>query len=116
MASLLKLKFGQLVALGRMKKLEQEVINTLNMAGTLTTQRSNTDLIKYCKLTIPAYFGFEGAAILLRDVKNELFFTINEYTQDFMKILNNRIYNGREDSNEIAPELRRVVKISFPSN
>ena len=73
-------------------------------------------MIKYCKLTIPAFFGFEGAAILLRDVKNELFFTINEYTSDFVKITNDRFYKGREDAQEQPPEMRKVVKISFPNN
>jgi hypothetical protein len=31
---------------------------------------------------LPEYFGFEAAGILLRDVKNDLMFTVNELTKD----------------------------------
>jgi hypothetical protein len=48
----------------------------------MTTCRGQADLIKYCKATVPAYFGFEGASILLRDVKTNLLFTINELSKE----------------------------------
>jgi len=31
---------------------------------------------------LPEYLGFEAAGVLLRDVKNDLMFTVNELTKD----------------------------------
>jgi len=31
---------------------------------------------------LPEYLGFESAGVLLRDVKNDLMFTVNELTKD----------------------------------
>lgn len=56
--------------------------DTIGLAGAICTQRSQADLVKQIKLTLPDYFGFEGASILLRDVKTNLIFTINEITKE----------------------------------
>lgn len=97
----IRLKIDQLLSLKKRKQLENEVIQTINLAGRLTTQRSITDLIKEAKICIPEFFGFEGASILLRDVKADLLFTINEVEQ-----------NTADDEDP----LRETAKVSFPLN
>ena len=77
-----RVKLDQLLALRRKSELEREVTQTIRLAGAICTQRSQADLVKHVKLTLPGYFGFEGASILLRDVKTNLIFTINELTKD----------------------------------
>lgn len=39
-------------------------------------------MVKNCKEILPKYFGFEGAGILLRDVKTDFLFSINELSRD----------------------------------
>ena len=34
------------------------------------------------KVELPKFFGFEGAGILLRDVKTDFIFTLNELTKE----------------------------------
>lgn len=70
LSDVLKIKIYQLLAVKRQIDLESDVLHTLRIAGILTTQRSQADLVKYCKIIIPPYFGFEAAGILLRDVKS----------------------------------------------
>jgi hypothetical protein len=38
--------------------------------------------VKCIKEHLPIYFGFEGANILLRDVKSDMIFSINELSKD----------------------------------
>ena len=52
------------------------------MAGTICSQRNQSDLVKYIKEQLPIYFGFEAANILLRDVKSEMIFSVNELSKD----------------------------------
>ena len=87
--------------------------------------------MKNLKFSLPDYFGFEGASILLRDVKTNLIFTINEITKE------NRIEikssaarhnltstSGFSDKHqpsnsldeEVGHEMRETVKITFPNN
>lgn len=80
-----RVKLDQLLALRRKSELEREVTQTIRLAGAICTQRSQADLVKHVKLTLPGYFGFEGASILLRDVKTNLIFTINELSKEDSK-------------------------------
>ena len=72
----------QLLSQRRKSELENEVLKTIELAGVICTQRSQEDLVKNIKLLLPQFFGFEGANILLRDVKTNLIFTINELSKD----------------------------------
>lgn len=117
LAHAIRVKLDQLLALKRSSELENEVINTIKLAGSLTTQRSTSDLIKYLKISVPPYFGFEGASILLRDVKTGLLFSINEVEKQARK--------GKEDSEEATAGkdaenpthlLRETAKVTFPTN
>lgn len=65
--------------------MEEEVIKTIELAGVISTQRSQNDLITKVKEELPKFFGFESAAILLRDVKSGFIFTLNELTRDDAK-------------------------------
>jgi len=65
-----------------MISMQKEVIHTIELAGAICTQRTQSDLVQNIKLTLPHFFGFEGATVLLRDVKTDFLFTINELTKD----------------------------------
>ena len=96
-----------------MSKLENEVVNIVNISGSLTNQRSHADLIKYAKVKIPPFFGFEGASLLLRDVKSNLLFTMNEILKDARDDDPVKMHEAGE---ELAPEMRKTVKITYPNN
>lgn len=112
-ALLVRTKLDQIVSQNFMRKLESEVLHIINIAGSLTTQRSQVDLIKFTKITIPPFFGFEGASILLKDVKTNLLFTINEITKDNK---DEKLQEKFEVGDACAPEMRRTVKITYPPN
>lgn len=76
------MKFDQINAMIREKEMEKEVIQTIEMAAALSSCRSQSDLVKNCKEILPEYFGFEGAGMLLRDVKTDFLFSINELSKD----------------------------------
>jgi len=97
-----------------MTNLENEVVNIINIAGSLTNQRSQADLIKYAKVTIPPFFGFEGASLLLRDVRNNLLFTVNEINKDSDQT--DKISKKYECAEHLAPEMRNTVKVTYPNN
>lgn len=82
LATVIRIKLDQLMSRQAKHELEREVTNTINLAGAICTQRSQADLVKHLKFSLPEYFGFEGASILLRDVKTDLIFTINEITKE----------------------------------
>ena len=132
-----RVKLDQLLALRRKSELEREVTQTIRLAGAICTQRSQADLVKHVKLTLPGYFGFEGASILLRDVKTNLIFTINELSkEDSKKSRKVEVASGdnvnskpeshketadtstNEDNSAAAAtrEMRETVKITFPNN
>ena len=62
--------------------MQREVIHTIDLAGAICTQRSQNDLVKSIKQYLPPFFGFETAAVLLRDVKTDFLFTLNELSKD----------------------------------
>ena len=62
--------------------MQREVIHTIDLAGAICTQRSQNDLVKSIKEYLPPFFGFESAALLLRDVKTDFLFTLNELSKD----------------------------------
>jgi len=81
-SSTARIKMEQLVSLRRRTEMEQEVVNTIELAGAICTQRSQTDLVHQIKEALPKFFGFEGAGILLRDVKTELLLSLNELSKE----------------------------------
>jgi hypothetical protein len=52
------------------------------LAGSICSQRNQNDLVKNIREKLPEYLGFEAAGILLRDVKSDLMFTVNELSKD----------------------------------
>ena len=85
-----RIKLDQMLSVRRKRELEKEVTQTISLAGAICTCRSQIDLIKHIRLSLPGYFGFEGANILLRDVKTDLIFTINEITKEPESIIKAR--------------------------
>ena len=81
-SSTARIKMDQLVSLRRRTEMEQEVVNTIELAGAICTQRSQTDLVHQIKESLPKFFGFDGAGILLRDVKTELLLSLNELSKE----------------------------------
>jgi len=114
LALIVRTKLDQLLAIKRMTVLENEVINIVNIAGQLTNQRSQADLIKYAKITIPPFFGFEGASLLLRDTKNNLLYTMNEINKDTDET--DMLSKKYDCSEQIAPEMRKTVRVTYPNN
>lgn len=62
--------------------MQEEVVNTIKLTGDICTKRSQSDLVKSIKEKLPDFFGFEGAGIMFRDIKNDFMFTINELSKD----------------------------------
>lgn len=67
-----------------LKKLEsqKEVLHTIKLAGEICTARTQVQLLNAIKKTLPDFFGFESVGILIRDMKTDLMFTINELKND----------------------------------
>lgn len=73
---------SQLLANRKKKEMQREVINTIKLAGAVCSQRNQSDLIVNIKEHLPIYFGFEAAGVLLRDVKTDYIFSVNELSKD----------------------------------
>jgi len=54
------------------------VLSTIDLAGSICTEKNLKDFVKNIKEKLPGYFGFEAAGILLRDVKSDSIFTMYE--------------------------------------
>lgn len=52
-AFVVKLKIETLVSIARARHLEKEVVETLKLAGKISSQRSHADLIRTCRTSIP---------------------------------------------------------------
>jgi len=62
------------------------VVDAIELASFISTQRSYADLILSVKTIFPKYFGFEGAGILLYDKqKDTLFSTEKNYSDEQLK-------------------------------
>lgn len=70
------------MALKKKLNMQEEVLNTIELAAGICSERNQTDLVKSMKERLPKYFGFEAAGILLRDVKTDFIFTVLELTKD----------------------------------
>ena len=81
-ANLIKIKVDQIEALQSKLDMQREVIHTIDLAGAICTQRSQNDLVRSIKQYLPPFFGFETASVLLRDVKTDFLFTLNELSKD----------------------------------
>lgn len=88
----------------RCRSLENEVIITLKVAGRLCTQRTYADLIKSCKKIVPAYFDFEAANILLKDIKTGLLFTMSETYEN-----KEGEVSQEEDEESLSSEFEKMI-------
>lgn len=50
----------------------------MHLAGEICTARTKVQLIKAFKNTLPKFFGFEDVGVLIRDMKTDVLFTLNE--------------------------------------
>lgn len=81
-ASVFGLKISELYFLHKKSDMQHEVLRTIELAGKICTQRSQPELISIMKSHLPEFFGFEAVGIMLRDVKSNQMFTINEISND----------------------------------
>lgn len=82
LSNILSLKLDQLQAQKQESDMQQEVIQTIELAGTICTQRSQPELVRLLRKHLPPFFGFQGVGVLLKDQKSELMFTLNELTDE----------------------------------
>lgn len=82
LSSIVSIKFDQIKAIRMKHSMQTEVLNTIELAGKICSQRNSNDLVKNMKEVLPKYFGFEAAGVLLRDVKTDFIFTMYEYSRD----------------------------------
>lgn len=57
--NVLKLKLDQLQAIRKRKEMQEEVLETIKIAGIICNQRSLAELVKHIKILLPPFFGFE---------------------------------------------------------
>lgn len=67
--SLFQTKLHQLTAQRDVRRTRKEVVNTIEMASVITTQRSYSDFIIQAKDSLAKFFGFEGVGIMFADTK-----------------------------------------------
>lgn len=128
-ATVLKLKLDQINSIQRKIEMEDEVLQTIKIAGIICNQRSQPELIKQFKLLLPAFFGFESVGVMMRDVKTNMIFSINELTEEETtewmseqlqkRGLRSETQLTRQDERDIAvllDQYRETRRISFPNN
>lgn len=81
-AAVINIKLDQIMALENKTNMQEEVLKTIELAAGICSERNQSDLIKNMKEQLPKYFGFEGAGILLRDVKTDFIYTMYELSKD----------------------------------
>ena len=74
----MSLKFDQLQATKKESDMQKEVVQTIKLAGTICTQRSQQELVRLLRKHLPLFFGFQDVGILFKDQKSNLMFTLNE--------------------------------------
>jgi len=57
-------------------------LNVIKIAGTICNQRSKAALVNSIKTVLPQFMGFEEVGLVLRDVKTNQIFSINELQQE----------------------------------
>ena len=80
--SLFQTKLHQLQAQRDVRKTRKEVVNTIEMASVITTQRSYSDFIINAKASLARFFGFEGVGIMFADTKLNQMFTIEQNLEE----------------------------------
>ena len=75
---------------------------------------------------MPKFFGFEQAGVLLRDTKNNIYFTINELTNEEKEIwlleqikergISNPTKRDEQDLEILLDQYREMRTIAFPRN
>ena len=106
--------------------MQNEVLDTIWMAGVICNQRSKAELIKHIKDLLTKFFGFEQAGVLLRDTKNNIYFTINELTNEEKEIwlleqikergISNPTKRDEQDLEILLDQYREMRTIAFPRN
>ena len=86
----------------------------MKLAGEICTARTKVQLIKAFKNTLPNFFGFEDVGVLIRDMKTDILFTLNEIKNeehdDWM-----RLHALHYDKKKCLKEpMRDVEKIIVP--
>jgi hypothetical protein len=101
LAEILMMKLSSLMAVKLKKEAKDEMLSAIKLAGDICTQRSQTQMIRTIKEKLPDYFGFEGVGVIIRDMKTDLFFTVNEIMEEKNKKVGERDYD--EAINIIQP-------------
>ena len=70
------IKVHQVLSTREMNKTRKDVVNTIDMASYMSTQRSYADFIKVCRDKLAKYLGFEAVGVLFRDTKEDFLFQI----------------------------------------
>lgn len=98
-----QMKLDKLIAEQEIVTKEEEVVNTIQLASSICTQRSYRDLLRVMKTALPKFFGFDALGILLRDAKTQELFTISENNE------------RAPEEEEPGDEFRKATVIRFPS-
>jgi len=108
--------------------MQNEVVETIRLAGTICTQRSQPELVRLLKKHLPIFFGFQGVGVMLKDQKSSLMFTLNEIRDHETGTMHRQTKRegsksqSRSDDETSscgemnARELRKMEKITIPSN
>ena len=102
-ANVIKIKLDEIISSTVRLKAEQEVIKTIDLACNICTCRNQNEFVQQFRSQIADFFGFEGAAILFRDVKTNDLFTINELE-----------YDQYDEKSETFKKFSKHQKITFP--
>ena len=57
-------------------------MHIMMIAGEICTARTQVQLLRGIRKTLPEFFGFESVGILIRDMKTDQMFTLNELKND----------------------------------
>ena len=86
---------------------------TIKVAGKICTQKSQIELVKMVKESLPDFFGFEAAGILLRDQKTDVVFSLNELNKDELDH-RAKMPDVNEEFQTEENILRETNRISYP--
>lgn len=107
-----------------MIKTQNEVVDSIEVASFISTQRSYCDLIMSVKTIFPKYFGFEGAGILLYDKQKDTLFCIeqsftDEQLQEIESIRQKKnrgeLLTEEEQMKDFERQLKAGDKRSYPT-
>lgn len=62
------MKLDKIIAEQEITIKEEEVVNTIQLASSICTQRNYRDLLRNIRISLPTFLGFEAVGVLLRDL------------------------------------------------